>query len=127
MILPVFIGLTINRVTDGKEHHDWSIVENRRVMGGRVLQRHVLHLGELNGNQEASWRRTVKLFGQDSSMPQQASLFPESHLPEADDSTVPNIGVRISQLRLEHPRQWGALLAWLRTLASTWREHILSR
>ena len=111
MILPVFIGLTINRVTDGKEHHDWSIVENRRVMGGRVLQRHVLHLGELNGNQEASWRRTVELFGQDSSMPQQASLFPESHLPEADDSTVPNIGVRISQLRLEHPRQWGA--CWL--------------
>jgi hypothetical protein len=32
-------------------------VENRRVMGGRILQRHVLYLGELNGSQEASWRR----------------------------------------------------------------------
>jgi len=33
-------------------------------MGGRILLRHVLDLGELNGSQEASWRRTVELFGQ---------------------------------------------------------------
>lgn len=99
------------RRKDGKEHHYWSIVENRRVMGGSVLQRHVLYLGELNGSQEASWRRTVELFGQDSSTPQQASLFPETHLPETHDSPIPNIGIRISQMRLEHPRQWGA--CWL--------------
>ena len=42
------------RHKDGKEHLYWSIVENRRVSGGRVLQRHVLYLGELNGRQEAS-------------------------------------------------------------------------
>jgi transposase len=99
------------RRKDGKEHHYWSIVENRRVMGGRVLQRHVLYLGELNGSQEASWRRTVELFGQDSSTPQQASLFPETHLPETHDSAIPNIGIRLSHMRLEHPRQWGA--CWL--------------
>jgi transposase len=99
------------RRKDGKEHHYWSIVENRRVMGGRILQRHVLYLGELNGSQEASWRRTVELFGQDPSAPQQASLFPETHLPETHDSAIPNIGIRISQMRLEHPRQWGA--CWL--------------
>lgn len=99
------------RRKDGKEHHDWSIVENRRVMGGRVLQRHVFYLGELNGSQEASWRRTVELFGQDSSTPQQASLFPETHLPETDDPAIPNIGIRLSHMRLEHPRQWGA--CWL--------------
>ena len=99
------------RRKDGKEHHYWSIVENRRVMGGRVLQRHVLYLGELNGCQEASWRKTVELFGQDQTAPQQASLFPESHLPAQPDSLIPNIGIRISQMRLEHPRQWGA--CWL--------------
>jgi transposase len=99
------------RRKDGKEHHYWSIVENRRVMGGRILQRHVLHLGELNGCQEASWRRTVELFGQDQTAPQQVSLFPEAHLPGNSDSPVPSIGVRISQMRLERPRQWGA--CWL--------------
>jgi transposase len=99
------------RRKDGKEHHYWSIVENRRIAGGRVLQRHVLYLGELNGCQEASWRKTVELFGQDQTVPQQASLFPESHLPEHPDSPIPNIGIRISHMRLEHPRQWGA--CWL--------------
>ena len=37
------------RKKDGKEHHYWSEVENRRVAGGRVVQRHVLYLGEING------------------------------------------------------------------------------
>src|SRR5690349_5426054 len=31
------------RRKDGKEHRYWSIVENRRVAGGRTVQRHVLH------------------------------------------------------------------------------------
>ena len=59
------------RLKDGKEHHYWSIVENRRISGGRVLQRHVLYLGELNGTQEASWRKSVQLFGHDGEAPQQ--------------------------------------------------------
>ena len=42
------------RRKDGKEHLDWSVVENRRISGGRVLQRQVLSLGELNGRQEAA-------------------------------------------------------------------------
>ena len=50
------------RHKDGKEHLYWSIVENRRIAGGKVLQRHVLYLGELNGRQEASWQKTIDLF-----------------------------------------------------------------
>ena len=34
------------RKKDGKEHRYWSIVENKRLSGGRVLQRHVLYLGD---------------------------------------------------------------------------------
>jgi hypothetical protein len=37
------------RRKDGKEHRYWSIVENRRVCGGRTVQRHVLYLGEREG------------------------------------------------------------------------------
>jgi len=99
------------RRKDGKEHLYWSIVENRRVMGGRILQRHVLYLGELNGCQEASWRRTVELFDHDESPPRQVSLFPQEHLPTANDSPIASVGLCLSKMRLERPRQWGA--CWL--------------
>jgi len=48
-----------NRKKDGKEHRYWSVVENRRVVGGRVVQRQVLYLGEINGSQREAWRKTV--------------------------------------------------------------------
>jgi hypothetical protein len=39
------------RWKDGKEHRYWSIVENRRCAGGKVVQRPVLYLGEINDSQ----------------------------------------------------------------------------
>jgi hypothetical protein len=36
------------RFKDGKEHRYWSIVESRRCAEGRVVQRPVLYLGEIN-------------------------------------------------------------------------------
>ena len=40
-----------NRRKDGKDHRYWSIVENRRTADGRVVQRQVLYLGEINASQ----------------------------------------------------------------------------
>ncbi|MBI2471259.1 MAG: hypothetical protein HYV59_08475, partial [Planctomycetes bacterium] len=37
-----------SRTKDGKTHRYWSVVENRRVSVGGVVQRQVLYLGELN-------------------------------------------------------------------------------
>ncbi len=50
------------RRKDGKEHRYWSIVENRRVAGGRTVQRHVLYLGEINDSQRAAWCQTLEAF-----------------------------------------------------------------
>jgi hypothetical protein len=50
------------RFKDGKEHRYWSIVESRRIAGGRVVQRHVLYLGEINDSQKAAWCKTIKVF-----------------------------------------------------------------
>ena len=50
------------RRKDGKVHRYWSIVENRRLPGGRVLQRHVRYLGEINSSQERAWRKSVEVF-----------------------------------------------------------------
>ena len=41
---------------DGKEHRAWSVVENRRVQGGGVVQRQVLYLGEINDSERAGCR-----------------------------------------------------------------------
>ena len=42
------------RLKDGKEHRYWNVGENVRVRGRRVVQRHVLYLGEINDSQRAA-------------------------------------------------------------------------
>lgn len=100
------------RRKDGKEHLYWSVVENRRLSGNRIVQRHVLYLGELNGRQEASWRKTVAVFSEDADTPQQVALFPEEHAPEASGAEeLPIVRIKLAQMALRKPRQWGA--CWL--------------
>ncbi|MBE0541651.1 MAG: IS1634 family transposase, partial [Verrucomicrobia bacterium] len=100
------------RRKEGKEHLYWSVVENRRRPDQRSVQRHVLYLGELNGVQESSWRKTVDLFGQDEDTPRQVALFPEAHAPAHPGvEEFPSVRVRLSQMALCRPRQWGA--CWL--------------
>jgi hypothetical protein len=97
------------RRKDGKEHRSWSIVENRRVSGGRTVQRHVLYLGEINDTQRAAWCRTIEAFEEGDRQPRQVALFPEDRSAPALDCDV--VHVRLSGLRLRRPRQWGA--CWL--------------
>jgi Transposase DDE domain len=97
------------RRKDGKEHRYWSIVENRRVSGGRTVQRHVLYLGEINDAQRAAWCQTIEAFDEDGQQTRQIALFPEDRQAPALNCDV--VHVRLSELRLHRPRQWGA--CWL--------------
>ena len=65
------------RRKDGKQHRYWSIVENTRVAGGRVVQRHVLYLGEINDSQELAWRRSIDVVADGETRPRTLLLFPE--------------------------------------------------
>ena len=65
---------------DGKEHRTWSVVENRRVHDGRVVQRQVLYLGEINDSQQAAWSRAIEVFDEDAEHPTQIALFPEDRV-----------------------------------------------
>ena len=94
------------RKKDGKTHDYWSVVESRRCNDGRVVQRQVLYLGEINASQREAWRKTIEL--QDAGTRRQVALFPAGRVPVDD---VDAIGVRLSELRLQRPRQWGA--CWL--------------
>jgi len=97
------------RRKDGKEHRYWSIVENRRVSGGRTVQRHVLYLGEINDSQRAAWCQTLEACDENSQRARQIALFPDDRLAPALNCDV--VHVRLSGLRLHRPRQWGA--CWL--------------
>ncbi|MFH0981131.1 MAG: IS1634 family transposase, partial [Planctomycetota bacterium] len=97
------------RKKDGKEHRYWSLVENRRLAGDRVVQRHVLYLGEINDAQERRWRRTVEVFTEGERRPRTLSLFPEDGAVLADEQEV--VRLRLAELTVRRPRQWGA--CWL--------------
>ena len=47
------------RKKNGKTHTYWNVVENKRLDGGRVVQRQVLYLGEINTSQVSAWRKAI--------------------------------------------------------------------
>ena len=105
----MFLRATTRR-KDGKVHRYWSIVENRRLPGGRIRQRHVLYLGEINSSQAQAWRRSIEVLDEHAQVSRSLSLFPEeAAVGIGDDESV--VGLRLSALRLRRPRQWGA--CWL--------------
>src|SRR6266576_1090966 len=110
------------RKKDGKEHRYWSIVENRRVGGGRVVQRPLLYLGEINDSQELAWRKSIAVVEEGAAAPRPLSLFPEDRcegvLPAAEV-----VRLKLAELRLCRPRQWGG--CWL--AVNRWRELALDR
>jgi transposase len=101
----------IQRRKNGKEHSYWSIVESRRLADGRVSQRHVLYLGEINEAQERAWARAVEVFADEAGPPQTMALFPEERLDARAAEGIPIVRLRLKELSLHRPRQWGA--CWL--------------
>ena len=98
------------RKKDGKAHRYWSVVESRRVSRGRVVQRHVLYLGEINSSQELAWRKSIAVFEDGATRPRTLSLFAEDSCEAvAPDASI--VRLRLSALSLRRPRQFGA--CWL--------------
>lgn len=100
------------RLKDGKEHRYWSIVENRRTQGGRVVQRQVLYLGEINDGQRASWCKTIEVVQEGEARPKQIAIFPEDRVAPPLDCDI--VRIKLGELQLHRPRQWGA--CWLACL-----------
>src|SRR6266704_508308 len=102
---------SILRKKNGKEHESFSIVENKRVAGGKVVQRHVLYLGEINSSQQEAWRRTIEIFEDGEVKPKTVALFPEDRAVGISSEEI--VRIRLKDLQLKRPRQWGA--CWLAT------------
>ncbi len=113
---------TVRRIPTGTSSSYWNIVESKRLDDGRVVQRQVLYLGEINSSQAEAWRKAIEVFDEDAGRPRTLALFaaePVEAVP-ADEKVV---RVHLSELRLYRPRQWGA--CWL--AGHLWRELELDR
>src|SRR5947207_688104 len=102
--LDMFLRST-NRKKDGKDHRYFSIVENRRLPGGKSVQRTVLYLGEINDQQQAAWRKRLEVFDESERRYTTMSLFPEDREIPAD--ALDSVQVRLSGLELRRPRMFG--------------------
>jgi transposase len=105
-----------NRRKDGKDHRYFSVVENRRLPGGKTAQRTVLYLGEINDQQQAAWRKTLDVFDEAEQRFTSMSLFPDDRDLPAD--AIDSIQVRLSGLELKRPRIFGN--CWL--ACELWRQ-----
>jgi len=95
------------RKKNGRTFTYYSIVENRRCAGGKTVQRQVLYLGELNGSQLEAWRKSIAVFDEEADAQTELALYPESGAP-ADLDPATAVEIRLSDLSLHRPRQWGA-------------------
>jgi hypothetical protein len=119
----------IRRNKDGKEHRYFSVVENRRVNGGLVVQRQVLYLGEINDSQQSAWRKTLEVFDEAEQRYTTLSLFPDDR--EVSAAAIDSIQVKLSEMELRRPRAFGS--CWLGChlwqqlgLDQFWRERLLA-
>lgn len=109
------------RAKDGKEHRYYSIEESRRLQSGKVVQRRVLYLGEINDSQQAAWRRTLEVFDEGQQRGTTLSLFTEDRPVPAD--ALDSIQVKLSQMQLRRARPYGN--CWLG--CELWRQVELDR
>jgi len=109
------------RKKDGKEHRYYSIEESRRLQSGKVVQRRVLYLGEINDSQQAAWRKTLEVFDEEQQCSATLSLFTEDR--PAPAGVVDTIQVKLSEMQLRRARPYGN--CWLG--CELWRQLELDR
>jgi hypothetical protein len=109
------------RNKDGKRHRYFSVVENRRLPWGRVVQRTVLYLGKINDSQQEAWRKTLEVFDESEQSYRTLSLFPEDRTVPAE--AVNSIQVKLNEMQLRRPRAFGD--CWLG--CELWRQLDLDR
>ena len=123
----MFLRSTYRR-KDGKEHRYFSIVENRRLPGGKTAQRTVLYLGEINDQQQTAWRKRLEVFDEAEQRFTVMSLFPDDRELPAD--AVDSAQIRLSGLELRRPRVFGncwlACELWQQLgLDEFWQQHLV--
>jgi len=98
-----------------------AIEESRRLHSGKVVQRRVLYLGEINDSQQAAWRKSLEVFDEQQQRAMTLSLFAEDRPAPAD--VLDTIQVKLSEMQLRRARPYGN--CWLG--CELWRQLELDR
>ena len=93
------------RIKDGKEHRYYTVVESRRIGSGKVVQKQVLYLGEINDSQQTAWRKTLEVFDEQQQRYRPLSLFAEDRPVPAD--AIDSVQVKLGEMKLERARPYG--------------------
>jgi hypothetical protein len=68
-------------------------------VGSRVVQRHVLYLGEINDSQELAWRKSIEAIEERAPHARTLSLFPEDRCEGLiDDGSI--VRLKLKEMRL---------------------------
>jgi hypothetical protein len=104
------------RKKDGKDHRYFSIVESHRLSSGKMAQRTVPYLGEVNDQQAVAWRKSLEVFDEGRQSSLTLSLFPEDR--EIPQDAANGLRVKMSGLELRRARAFGN--CWL--ACELWRQ-----
>ncbi|HEY9171486.1 MAG TPA: IS1634 family transposase, partial [Verrucomicrobiae bacterium] len=112
------------RTKDGKTHVYYSVCESLRVSRTQVVQRQILHLGELNTTQLDSWQHSLDVLHEDGQR-RQLRLFTDRDAPTPDDPDI--VEVKLSSFAVKSPRRfgdcWAAFQLWCDLgLEAFWRD-----
>lgn len=101
------------RTQDGKTHVYYSVCESLRVRRTAVVQRQVLHLGELTTTQLDCWQHAIDVLLDDGQRPP-LRLFTDRDQPPPNDPDV--VEVKLSSFAVKSPRRfgdgWSAFQLW---------------
>jgi hypothetical protein len=111
----MFLRCKVRR-KNGKQQRYWSVVESTRVAGGRWCSGTCCIWAR--STTRRNWRGgSIEVLEEHAAQPRTLSLFPEDRCAGAlADASI--VHVKLSQLQLRWPRQWGA--CWL--ALTLWRE-----
>lgn len=93
-----------SRTKDGKAHTCYSVCESLRVTRDRVVQRQVLHLGELNTTRLDSWQHSLDVLHEDGQR-RQRRLFTDREQPAPNAPDV--VEVKLASFAVRSPRRFG--------------------
>lgn len=117
------------RFKNGKEHIYYTLNESIRISRWRVVQRTILHLGELTTGQYHRWRHTINVIN-DRRETRQMELFTEEESRRRGNLRDPDVvAIRLGTLEVRNCREFGSCWIGMKLwqilgLDGFWRERL---
>ena len=96
------------RFKDGKYHVYYTLNESIRIGKRRVVQRTILHLGELSTSQCHRWRHTIDVINERSEARQMELLTEEEHQRRGYPEDPDVVAIRLSSVQVCNCREFGS-------------------